>query len=169
MTGFRNSSGCKNQAFPSDTSVDIMNPISDQTTNSFWDNLSSARRWIKSHPNTEVEQGIVRVVMISLILLYLSLMTHSVSTEAWVLQSGILLFSVHLLFGLGVLISFLFQPQRSTVRIFLGIIADISSFSMAMITTGEIGAPGGPGACGSLSATAFVTANATSTSLQLCQ
>lgn len=141
MTGFRNGSGCKNQAFPSDTSVDIMNPISDQTTNSFWDNLSSARRWIKSHPNTEVEQGIVRVVMISLILLYLSLMTHSVSTEAWVLQSGILLFSVHLLFGLGVLISFLFQPQRSTVRIFLGIIADISSFSMAMITTGEIGAP----------------------------
>ena len=79
--------------------------------------------------------------MIAIILLYLSLMSHNVSTEVWVVQSGILLFSVHLLFGLGVMISFLFRPQRSTLRITLGIIADISSFSIAMITTGEIGAP----------------------------
>lgn len=99
------------------------------------------RRWLRSHPNTEVEQGVVRVVMIAIILLYLSLMSHNVSTEVWVVQSGILLFSVHLLFGLGVMISFLFRPQRSTLRITLGIIADISSFSIAMITTGEIGAP----------------------------
>ena len=83
----------------------------------------------------------MRVVIIALILLYLSLMNHSVSTKAWVLQSGILLFSLHLLFGLGFLISFLIRPQRSANRITLGIIVDISSFSLAMITTGEIGAP----------------------------
>lgn len=141
MTLYHNGLRRKYQTSLSGISAHIMNPISDQTTISFKGNLASIRGWIQSQPNTEVEQGIVRVVMISLILLYLSLMGHNVSTEVWVVQSGILLFSIHLLFGLGVLISFLFRPQRSTLRINLGIIADISSFSMAMITTGEIGAP----------------------------
>ncbi|MCP4287970.1 MAG: response regulator [Gammaproteobacteria bacterium] len=118
-----------------------MNRISNQTITFFSSRFSSIRRWVHSHPNTEIEQGIVRVVMILLILMYLSLMGHNISTEDWLLKSGILLFSTHLLFGLGVLISFLFHPQRSVFRINLGIVADISSFSIAMITTGEIGAP----------------------------
>ncbi|MCB1762135.1 MAG: response regulator [Gammaproteobacteria bacterium] len=118
-----------------------MNPNAHQSASPLGDYLSTLWHSIRSQQNSEVEQGIVRVVIIALILLYLNLMQHSVSTEIWILQSGILLFSLHLLFGLCVLVSFLFRPQRSNVRIVLGIVADISSFSMAMITTGEIGAP----------------------------
>jgi two-component system sensor histidine kinase RpfC len=103
--------------------------------------LSPFRSALKDNPNTEIEQAIVRVVMIALILLYLSFIKHDTEDDRWLLESGILLFSLHMGFGIGVLLSFLLWAKRSTFRITLGIIADIGSFSAAMITTGEIGAP----------------------------
>ncbi|MCB1760148.1 MAG: response regulator [Gammaproteobacteria bacterium] len=103
--------------------------------------FSPLRNTFRENPNTEVEQAVVRVVMIALILLYLSLVAHDIESEAWLVESGILLFTVHMGFGIAVLLSFLVWPGRSTHRITLGIIADIGSFSVAMMTTGEIGAP----------------------------
>ena len=90
---------------------------------------------------TEYEQAVLRILIVTLILSYLLYHSTDIQESGSALKAGITLFSVHLILGIGFLLSILLRPALSSTRIFLGIILDISSFSIAMIATGEAGAP----------------------------
>ena len=90
---------------------------------------------------SEFEQSVLRIVILIIILSYLFITNHQAGEYQPLLEAGILLFSVHLVLALLVLLSIIAHPALSPARIVAGIFMDIGSFSIAMVATGEIGAP----------------------------
>ena len=91
--------------------------------------------------SSEREQALLRIAIVTIILVYLTLFDHGVPRTDPLLQTGILLFGVHLIIGILLLIWILLVPTLLRPRVVLGIVTDIGSFSLAMIVTGEVGAP----------------------------
>lgn len=89
----------------------------------------------------EFEQAVIRIAIISIILAYLTWLDVTTPVASPQLIGGLVLFGVHLTLGIAILISILWSPRKSPARIVFGIFLDIGSFSIAMITTGEAGAP----------------------------
>jgi two-component system sensor histidine kinase RpfC len=103
--------------------------------------VSLLQQRLKKHASIEFEQALLRIAILVIILFYLTIATHHASGDKPLLEAGILLFSVHLAVALLLLISIIVWPSVSRARIIAGIFVDIGSFSIAMIVTGEIGAP----------------------------
>ncbi len=120
-----------------------MKLISDQHSSPVSTFVSRLRQWRKQPSSAEFEQAIVRIIILIIILTYLHFVDYSHRTPEShpLLQTGILLFSIHFALALVIFASVYSRPEMSPVRVVIGIIIDISSFSIAMITTGEFGAP----------------------------
>ena len=95
----------------------------------------------KKEDKQEFEQAVIRIAIISVILLYLTWLDLTTQVISRQLLGGTILFGVHLTLAIAILVSVLRSPAKSPARIVLGIFLDIGSFSIAMMTTGEAGAP----------------------------
>ncbi len=96
---------------------------------------------LKKYSSIEFEQALLRIIILVIILCYLSVVSHHTNDHKPLLESGILIFSVHFFLALLFLLSIIIWPTASPARIIAGIFVDIGSFSIAMIATGVVGAP----------------------------
>jgi two-component system sensor histidine kinase RpfC len=103
--------------------------------------LRAIARNLRSQAESEWEQGVIRVVITTLVILYLGI--HLLDGES--VESGhyrtFAFVSAYLAFSLLVLASFRRWPDRSAVRRSLTLISDLGITCFAMYQAGELGAP----------------------------
>lgn len=101
------------------------------------------RRWlhrVKGCPGKEHEQALLRVIIGSIIFLYLTVSYHSLEI-AFFQRPAVALSGSFLIYALGHLLAIFVNPGVSVARRILGIIADIGALTYCMYLTSELGSP----------------------------
>lgn len=96
---------------------------------------------LNSRPDSEHEQAAVRIIIQTVLLVYIMASGPSAPDAAkeWYFTLGFIFFFIVLSSSL--FVSILVWPDKSPIRRTLGIIMDVSTFSIGLGLTGEMGAP----------------------------
>jgi len=100
--------------------------------------LAALRERFRQCPDSEPEQATLRVIIGSLVWLYIWMSYHVTPGEITV--HGLLAITVFVLFAFGLLVAIAARPRRSVIRRLVGMAADLSATSYCIYATGALGA-----------------------------
>ncbi len=104
--------------------------------------IGMLRQRLSNRPDSEHEQAIIRVVIVSLIFVYF-LVAHlrGVTSGVLDLQSPLVIAGLVLCFSAMLLSAIVIWPDRSPLRRILGMVADLGATSYVLAISGEAGTP----------------------------
>lgn len=104
--------------------------------------LNALRQRLAARPDSEHQQALVRLVVGSVVLIYLAL-NDAMSANIATLDRAAFWWGMGLFFvaGLGIFIGILLRPQTSPLRRLLGMMVDISAISYCLYLANNTGAP----------------------------